>query len=160
MRDSKQTRTNIERHGAMPSQTSSPASRARPQTIVSRIPPTSTTNLARWKTLSRIELSSEMPVQTRDAYCCKRGNRVGGQQYRPKGNLVVDTRGHKRDSKPAWCRLLANLFSGQASAPSNDRVVKSSLRQHLRRSWRDGRRYFVETCGPKCKYGAVLAYRC
>ena len=59
----------------------------------------------------------------------------------------------------AWCRTAADLVSGLASTPSHDRVSERSPRQHRRRSWRDGKRFFVSSCRTKCTYGAALAYR-
>ena len=57
-------------------------------------------------------------------------------------------------------RFVADPVSGLASTPSNNRVFESTLHEHRRRSWYDGKHFSVPSCRPKCTYGAALAYRC
>ena len=43
----------------------------------------------------------------------------------------------------AWCRIVANLFSGKPSKPSHNRCFENSLYQQQRRTWQEGNHYFV-----------------
>ena len=100
------------------------------------------------------------------AYRHKRSNQVPDPHSPRRGTLISDTfdeksRNHTGEDKneEARRRTVANLVSGLASAPTNDRVFTSSLHQHLRRAWRDGKRYFVYSFCPKCNHGSVLSDR-
>ena len=168
-RGSNLARTRMGRRGAVPPQISCPGYRTRPRRIVSSILTYASIHDglgAIGNDISSIVVVQNAITEPHLAYRRRRRNQARRSRNHRRATLVLDTSSEKAGYQTgedkygeARCRTVANLVSGLASTPSDNRVLRSTINQHLQPSRRSGKRYFVHSCCPKRNYTYVLAYR-